>query len=122
MLRFIGAVAAAGLLLLGPAVAEADWSSYGSFKSTRCEDAKTIADIKESMQGLEFNDGGGRAFRMASSVKISKSRTIKATANMLVCQLSLRTVEAGQNHVYNARHTVWLEPGGKWRTLFQPNY
>lgn len=122
MLRFIGAFAVAGLFLLSPAVAETDWSSYGSFKSTRCEDARTIADIKESLKGLEFNDGGGRAFRLASSVRIGKSRTIKATANMLVCQLSLRTVEAGQTQIYNARHTVWLEPGGKWRTLFQPNY
>ncbi len=122
MLRFIGAFAAAGLLLLSPVVAETDWSRYGSFKSTRCEDAKTIADIKESLKGLEFNEGGGRAFRLASSVKISKSRTLKATANMLVCQLSLRTVEAGETTIYNARHTVWLEPNGQWRTQFQPNY
>ena len=121
MLRFLGALAVAALLLT-PAHAETDWAKYGSFKSTRCEDPKTIADMKESMKGLEFNDGGGRAFRMASSVKVTRSRTIKATANMLVCQLAMRTVEAGETHMYNARHTVWLEPSGQWRTLFQPNY
>lgn len=122
MLRFLGAIAVATTLLLSPALAETDWAKYGSFSKTRCEDPKTIADIKESTKGLEFNDGGGRAFALASSVKITKSRTIKATATMLVCQLTMRTIEAGEPNLYNARHTVWLEKNGQWRTLFQPNY
>ena len=41
---------------------------------------------------------------------------------MLVCQLTMRTIEAGEPNTYNARHTVWLEKNGQWRTLFQPNY
>ena len=41
---------------------------------------------------------------------------------MLVCQLTMRTIEAGEPNMYNARHTVWLEKNGQWRTLFQPNY
>ena len=89
---------------------------------TRCEDPKTIADLNESTKALEFNDGGGRAFALASSVKITKSRTIKATATMLVCQLTMRTIETGEPNMYNARHTIWLEKDGQWRTLFQPNY
>ena len=121
MLRLFGAIAVATTLLLSPALAETDWAKYGSFSKTRCEDPKTIADIKESTEGLEFN-GGGRAFALASNVKITKSRTIKATTTMLVCQLTLRTIEAGEPNLYNARHTVWLEPNGQWRTLFQPNY
>lgn len=83
-----------------------------AFSKTRCGDPKTIADIKESTKGLEFNDGGGRAFALASSVKITKSRTIKATATMLFCQLTMRTTEAGEPNLYNARHTVWLEANG----------
>lgn len=122
MLRYFGAIAVATTLLLSPAVAETDWAKYGTFAKTRCEDPKTIADIKESTKGLQFNDGGGRAFAMASNVKIIRSKTIKATANMLVCQLTMRTIEAGQPYMYSARHTVWIEPNGQWRTLFQPNY
>ena len=121
MLRFVAALAVT-TALLSPAYAETDWTSYGSFSNTRCEDPKTIADIRESTKGLQFNDGGGRAFALASNVKITKSRTIKATATMLVCQLTMRTIEAGAPNLYNARHTVWLEPNGQWRTLFQPNY
>jgi hypothetical protein len=30
--------------------------------------------------------------------------------------------EAGDTFTYTARHTVWLEPNGDWRTHFQPNY
>lgn len=41
---------------------------------------------------------------------------------MLVCQLTMRTIEAGEPNMYNAHHTVWLEPNGQWRTRFQPNY
>ena len=41
---------------------------------------------------------------------------------MLVCLLSFRTIEAGDTLTYNARHTVWLEPGNNWRTQFMPNY
>jgi hypothetical protein len=121
MLRYVAALAVTTTLLT-PALAETDWAKYGSFSKTRCEDPKTIADIKESTEGLKFNDGGSHAFALASSVKITKSRTIKATATMLVCQLTLRTIEAGEPNLYNARHTVWLEPNGQWRTLFQPNY
>ena len=122
MLRLFGALAITTTLLLTPALAETGWSTYATFSKTRCEDPKTIADIKESTEGLEFNDGGGRAFALASNVKITKSRTIKATATMLVCQLTMRSIEAGEPNLYNARHTVWLEPKGQWRTLFQPNY
>lgn len=122
MLRLFAPIIVAAALFATPAAAETDWAAYGSFKSTRCEDAKTIADIRESIKGLTFNDGGGRAFAMASSVKVLQSRTVKATANTLVCLMKFRTIEAGATYVYSARHTVWIEPDGQWRTLFQPNY
>lgn len=110
------------LCLPTPALAETDWAAYGSFKATRCEDRQTIADIRESIKGLKFNDGGGSTFALASSIQITRSRTLSATDKVLVCLLSFRTIEAGETLTYNARHTVWIEPGGNWRTEFMPNY
>ena len=119
------AAAAAALLtaaLTTPAAAETDWAKYKSFKGVRCEDKATIADIRESIKGLTFDDGGGATFGLASSIRITRSRTLSATDKVLVCLLGFRTVEAGDTLTYNARHTVWLEPGNNWRTQFMPNY
>jgi hypothetical protein len=121
MLRLSGLIAVATLLLAAPALAETDWSKYGSFATTRCEDAGTIADIKESLKGLKFNDGGGATFGSASQVRIARSATVKATRNVLICKLTMRTVEGGKDFSYNARFTVTLN-GNQWRTLYQPNY
>ena len=122
MLRLTGLVAATTLLLLSPAFAETDWGTYKSFAKTRCEDPATIADIKESLKDLSFNEGGGATFATASSVKITKSKTIKATANILVCQLTMSTIEAGTPYSYRSRFTITTKPDGSWRTLYQPNF
>ena len=110
------------LLLATPALAATDWAAYGSFAGTRCEDPQTIADIRASLDTLEFNEGGGAAFGLASSVRITASRTVSASERVLVCRLRLETIEAGDIYTYNARHTVRLDGAGGWRTEFQPNY
>ena len=53
---------------------------------------------------------------------ITRPRPQSPTDKVLVCLLSFRTIEAGDTLTYNARHTVWLEPGNNWRTQFMPNY
>lgn len=121
MLRLTGLAAAITALLLSPALAETDWNTYRDFSKTRCEDAKTIADIKESLKSLKFNDGGGSTFGGASNVRIAASKTVKASKNILVCRLTMRTIEGGNNLSYNSRFTVTLD-GPNWRTLYQPNY
>ena len=122
MIRHAALAGAALALLATPAAAETDWARYKSFKGVRCEDKATIADIRESIKGLTFDDGGGATFGLASSIRITRSRTLSATDTVLVCLLSFRTIEAGDTLTYNARHTVWLEPGNNWRTQFMPNY
>lgn len=122
MLRRTGLAAATTALLLSPAFAETDWGAYKSFAATRCEDPATIADIKESLKALRFNDGGAPTFGTASSVKIARAKTIKATASTLVCQLTMRTIEAGTPYSYRTRFTVTTKPDGSWRTLYQPNF
>ena len=120
--RAVAAALIAGAAFATPAAAETDWAKYKSFKGVRCEDKSTIADIRESIKGLRFDDGGGATFGLASSIRITRSRTLSATDTVLVCLLSFRTIEAGDTLTYNARHTVWLEPGNNWRTQFMPNY
>lgn len=44
MLRLIVPFVAAALLVTS-ATAETDWTKYGSFATTPCEDAATIADL-----------------------------------------------------------------------------
>lgn len=121
MLRLLGSTIVAAAFLVAPAAAETNWSAYGNFSSVRCEDAKTIADIKESAKGLKFNEGGGRVFVSVSNVKIISSTTVRATANMLVCQLRVRIVEGGGVRTFSGRHTVQIYDNGRWRTSFQPN-
>jgi hypothetical protein len=122
MLKIIAPAVIASALLVAPAHAETDWGTYKSFANTRCEDDKTIADIKESLKGLKFNDGGGATFGSASKVRIVKSQTVQAATNKLVCQLSMRTMEAGQTYSYRSRFTVTTKSDGSWRTLYQPNF
>ena len=123
MLRRTGLIAAATALLAAPALsAEPGWSTYGSFAKTRCEDKATLADIRTSLDGLTFNEGGGATFATASKIAIARSKTLKATASQLVCQLTMRTIEAGDTYSYRVRFTVTLKPDGTWRTLYQPNY
>jgi hypothetical protein len=108
--------------LATPAYAETDWGKYKTFTKTRCEDKATIADIRESLKGLKFDDGGNSTFGTASKITIVSSKTVKATAGQLVCLLKMQTIEAGDTYIYSARHTVWIEPDGAWRTKYQPNY
>jgi hypothetical protein len=122
MFRLTSLIAVATALLLSPAIAGTDWSKYGSFAKTRCEDKATIADLKASLDDLTFNEGGGRSFGTASKVTIASSKTVRATAGILVCKLSMRTIEAGNNYSYNARYTITIKPDGSWKTLYQPNY
>ena len=122
MPRTLAAIVVATTLLATPAVAETDWAKYGSFAKTRCEDKSTIADIRESIKGLRFDDGGAQTFGTASSIRITGAKTVSASKGKLVCQVSFRTIESGDTFTYTARHTVWLEPNGDWRTHFQPNY
>lgn len=122
MPRTLAAIVVALSLLATPAVAETDWAKYGSFANTRCEDKSTIADIRESIKGLRFDDGGGATFGTASSIRIVGSKTVSASKGKLVCLVKFVTIEAGDTYNYTARHTVWLEPNGAWRTSFDPNY
>ena len=121
MLRFFVSIVVFNLMIAS-AMAETDWTSYGSFASTRCEDAKTIADIKESIKGLSFNDGSGATFANAGNVTIVSSTTVRAASDTLVCKLRMQTREDGQTQIYSARHTVKLYPDGRWTTQYQPNY
>jgi len=121
MLRF--AVPFAALLLtLAPASAETDWSKYGSFVSTRCEDRATIADLLEALKGLTFNDGGGKTFANASKVEITSSVTLRATDRLLDCRLRIEALEGNRSNTYNARYVIRIYPDGRWNTQFHPNY
>ena len=125
MLRIPGSTvlaALAGAALATPAAAETDWAKYKTFVGVKCEDKATIADIRESIKGLRFDDGGGQTFGTASSIRITGAKTVSASKGKLVCLVGFRTIEAGETYVYTARHTVWVNPDGSWRTHFQPNY
>lgn len=122
MRRLLGIVIAAAALFAAPAQAETDWAKYKTFVGTRCEDKATLADIRESIKGLTFDDGGGSTFGTASSIRITRGKTVEATKGKLVCLVSFRTIEGGDTYVYTARHTVWVNPDGSWRTKFLPNY
>lgn len=116
----LGVMALLGLASTA-AQAETDWGAYKTFVGTKCESKKTIADIRDSIKGLTFDDGGGSTFGTASRIDILASKTIRATAGQLVCQLTFRTIEGGDTYKYSARHTVWIKPDGSWRTQFLPN-
>jgi hypothetical protein len=93
MPRTLASLVVAATLLATPAVAETDWTKYGSFANTRCENKSTIADTRESIKGLRFDDGGAQTFGTASSIRIVGSKTVSATTGKLVCQVSFRTIE-----------------------------
>jgi hypothetical protein len=111
-----------------PASAETHWSAYGSFANTRCEDAGTIADILEALNGLSFNEGGRRTFAEASHVEITRSTTLRATANFLDCRIRVEAFEAfeafegGATNVCNARDVFRIYLDRRWTTQFHPHY
>ncbi len=102
-------------------MAEVDWTRYGSFKSTRCDDPKTIADILESAKGLRFDNGGGRTLRGTNGIKITRAETIRATADKLVCQLRFSLVYRGTRQTMSGRYTIQIYSDGRWRTTFDPS-
>jgi hypothetical protein len=120
MQYLFGSIAVAAILLSGPALAETDWSAYGDFSSTRCEDSRTIADMTESAKGLKYADGRP-VFSYVSGLKVISSKTVRATRNTLTCLVRISVVHDGSRHTYSGRHTVRLFSGGRWTTSFQAN-
>lgn len=118
MRYLFGSIVVAALLLTGPALAETDWSTYGDFSATRCEDGKTIADMTESAKGLKY-DNGRPVFSFVSGLKVISSKTVRATRNTLICQVRISVVHDGSRHTYSGRHTVKLFSGGRWTTAFK---
>lgn len=120
MRHLFGSIVVAAALLAGPAAAETDWSVYGDFSSTRCEDSKTIADMTESAKGLKYADGRP-VFSYVGGLKVISSKTVRATRDTLACLVRISVVHDGSRHTYTGRHTVKLFSSGRWTTSFKAN-
>jgi hypothetical protein len=110
------------LSVLIPAAASAAQSS--SLAGVRCEDPPVLEYIRDSMKGMTFSVSGNT--RPVSSLfdnyKVTSAKTVRATADTLVCSLRVQFTYSGQPHSQRGRYTLKNLPDGTARVSFDPNY
>ena len=114
--RFAPALVALALLLPAPVLAQSN-----SLAGVRCEDPEVLKYITGVMQDMTF-DNGRRVASLIDNRKISNPKTVRATADTLVCSLTVQFSYNGQPVTQRGRFTLKYFADGRASAQFAPNY
>lgn len=107
-------------LALSASPAFASWAGHDTFKGVKCDDADVVKAMLAGAPHMKFANGG-RAMAGMNGLKITSAKTVKATADTLICQLRLSYVYRGSRQTQSGRLTIQLFSGDRFHAEFNPS-
>jgi hypothetical protein len=114
--RLASVLVALALVFPAPAFAQAN-----SLAGVRCEEPEVLKHISETMEKMSFSDGR-RVASLTDNTRVSNPKTVRATANTLVCSLTVQFNYNGQPISQRGRFTLRSHSDGRFSAEFAPNY
>lgn len=112
-----------GLAVSGMALAVSPSASLAADLSrVRCENPAFVSYMSRRLPSLKSAANGTRLSQVISVQDITQSRTVSASRDKLICEISLRLSFRGTDQTSRGRFTTEQFANGKTSTKWQPLY